>query len=183
MCRRGWSGARNQKPSPMGSVSVGHGWGGGQRWWGVVQCGRCMSEGGWGGWRPVPARGGRLAHETANRALWARFRCDLDGAVEYHTRDLWGAGERRVEGMGGLQPTIHKEGGAVIIFQLVNNSLKKSLQRAHLLLTFSFTYYPPLHTLLPTIPSPLLHNIQAACMLQWVLQGTGRLVWPHLTYM
>ena len=51
--------ARNRKPSPMGSVSVGHGWGGGQRWWGVVRCGRCTSEV-TGGLQPVRTK----------RAVW-----------------------------------------------------------------------------------------------------------------
>ena len=168
---RGRFGARDRKPSPEGSVSVGLRRGHGRRRGEVVQCGGCRSEGGWGGWRPVRATRGGLARETKNQAPRARFRWDWDGAAEggggglcgageeqvgraggpggqcarrgavwrakpktephglgfggssvtalgYRCRHPWGAGERRVEGVWGLQPAIHKEWGGSNYFSI-----------------------------------------------------------------
>ena len=77
---------------------------------GVVWCGGWPSEQAGGGWSPVRVRGGRLAREAENRALWAQFRPDLHGRGQGRKRGLFGAGDGQVSGLGGLQASARERG-------------------------------------------------------------------------
>jgi hypothetical protein len=100
--------------APLGSISVGPA-GNPQ----LTVAGGCgMRERGqlkgWGAWSPRCTRGAGLARETENRA----HGLDIGGTCGKPPADgsggLWDAGEGPLEGLGGLEPDMHKGGGLLI---------------------------------------------------------------------